>query len=194
MHNIKSVVVGDGAVGKTCLLVSYTTNAFPYEYVPTVFDNYSATCMVDGHPIHLSLWDTAGQQEYDRLRPLSYPQTDVFLICFSINNPHSFFNVRNKWWPELRSNAPDVPFILVGTKCDLRDDKTVLEQLSNKGMSMVKVEEAMATAKEIGALSYQECSAINQQGLKNMFEEAIRAGLSQKTPNHKESPHCCIIA
>jgi len=51
--------------------------------------------------VSLSLWDTAGQEDYDRLRPLSYPQTDVFLICFSVISPVSFSNVRTKWWPEV---------------------------------------------------------------------------------------------
>ena len=66
----------------------------------------------DGVPVSLGLWDTAGQEDYDRLRPLSYPQTDVFLICFSIVNPVSFENVRNKWGPEIRHHCPEVLVII----------------------------------------------------------------------------------
>merc|ERR1712205_14111 len=96
MQNIKCVVVGDGAVGKTCLLISYTTNKFPLEYVPTAFDNYAVTVMIGGEPYTLGLFDTAGQEDYDRLRPLSYPQTDVFIVCFCIVSMKSFKNVREK--------------------------------------------------------------------------------------------------
>ena len=94
MRSIKLTVVGDGNSGKTCLLICFTTCAFPGEYIPTVFDNYATTLVVDGLPISLGLWDTAGQSDYDRLRPLSYPQTEVFLICFSLVKRETFSNAR----------------------------------------------------------------------------------------------------
>ena len=80
MRAVKCVMVGDGTVGKTSLAISYTTGAFPEDHIPTVFDNYSVNTSVDGQPICLGIWDTAGQDDYSRLRPYSYPNTDyVFL-------------------------------------------------------------------------------------------------------------------
>ncbi|CAJ0835438.1 6275_t:CDS:2 [Entrophospora sp. SA101] len=85
--------------------------------------------MVDGKPISLGLWDTAGQEDYDRLRPLSYPQTDVFLICFSLVSPSSYENVKSKWYPEIMHHTTNTPLILVGTKLDLREDKETIQKL-----------------------------------------------------------------
>lgn len=119
---LKIVVVGDGTVGKTCLLISYTTGSFPDgEYVPTVFDNFAGTITCDGVQVNLTLWDTAGQEDYERLRPLSYPGTDVFLLCFSVDNRPSFNNIATKWQPEVRHHCPKSPYILVATKTDLRN-------------------------------------------------------------------------
>ena len=141
------------------------------------FDNYSTNVLVDGTPVNLGLWDTAGQEDYDRLRPLSYPQTNIFLLCFSINSISSFENIKSKWQPEVSHHAPGVPSLLVGTKLDMRDPSQAKTQVSYpQGVQM---------AKEIGAVKYLECSALTQKGLKNVFDEAIRAALAPPKKNKK---------
>ena len=190
---IKCVVVGDGAVGKTCLLISYTTNAFPGEYIPTVFDNYSANVMVDGKPINLGLWDTAGQEDYNRLRPLAYPQTDVVLICFSLVSPASFENVRQKWYPEVSYHCPNTPVILVGTKLDLRDDKETIEKLEDKQLSPITYPQGLQMMEEIKAVKYLECSGLTQKYLKKVFDEAIRAVLQPPLRVSKKKRGCTLL-
>merc|ERR1712156_213818 len=190
MQTIKCVVVGDGAVGKTCLLISYTTNKFPSEYVPTVFDNYAVTVMIGGEPYTLGLMGTAGQEDYDRLRPLSYPQTDVFLVCFAVIAESSFKNVQQKWIPEITHHAPGVPIILVGTKSDLREDQETINGLKAKNLNMVGLDAINQMVQQIGATKYVECSALTQDKLKTVFDEAIRAAL---TPQKKKKKNGCTL-
>jgi len=179
-ETIKLVVIGDGAVGKTCLLISYANNRFPEDYIPTVFDNYVVNLTAGDRNIELGLWDTAGQEEYDRLRPLSYANANVFLICFSLVNPVSFENVSAKWYPEVMHFCPEVPQILVGTKLDARSDTGLLDKLKAQGQKPVTTEQGQELAKKIKAVKYMECSAKTSEGLKAVFDEAIKAVLFQK--------------
>ncbi|AAS54397.1 Rho family GTPase CDC42 Ecym_4146 [Eremothecium cymbalariae DBVPG len=191
MQTLKCVVVGDGAVGKTCLLISYTTNQFPADYVPTVFDNYAVTVMIGDEPYTLGLFDTAGQEDYDRLRPLSYPSTDVFLVCFSVVSPPSFENVKEKWFPEVHHHCPGVPCLIVGTQIDLRENKMVIEKLQRQRLRPITPEQGEKFARELRAVKYVECSALTQRGLKNVFDEAIVAAL--EPPVIKKSKKCTIL-
>uniref|UniRef100_A0A1I7XV99 Ras-related C3 botulinum toxin substrate 1 n=1 Tax=Heterorhabditis bacteriophora TaxID=37862 RepID=A0A1I7XV99_HETBA len=190
-RQIKCVVVGDGTVGKTCMLISYTTDSFPVQYVPTVFDNYSAQMTLDSHTVNLGLWDTAGQEDYDRLRPLSYPQTDVFVLCFSVVSPVSFDNVATKWIPEIRQHCPDAPILLVGTKLDLRDDTSPQRIGIGDDRPPITKSQGQKCAQKIKAVKYLECSALTQQGLKQVFEDAVRAVISPKPLKKKKA--CSIL-
>jgi len=186
-QDIKLMVVGDGSVGKTCLLISYTTNSFPGEYVPTVFDNYNANAIVEGNPVNLGLWDTAGSEEYDTLRPLSYPGTDVFLICFSIFSPESFESVTKKWYPEISEHATDTPIILVGTKLDLRAKPEAIQSLKENNQEPISTKKGEELAKKIGARRYLECSALTQEGLAKVFEEAVKVILFPNKESAEET-------
>lgn len=190
---VKLVVVGDGAVGKTCMLWSYTRNAFPKEYVPTVFDNFSQLMKVGDENVNLGLWDTAGQEDYDRLRPLSYPQTDIFLVCYNVVGVASQANVATKWIPELQHHAPGVPFILVGTKIDLRDAPDHVISPADKGKLPFRKEQGVREAKKLGAVAYMECSALTQKGLKDVFEKAVMTVLNPPKPRSNKKPLCRII-
>lgn len=161
---IKIVVIGDGAVGKTCLLISYVNNEFPRQYVPTVFDNYAINTVVDKRTYSITLWDTAGQEDFDRLRPLSYPGTDIFFICISVTSQLSLTNAKLKWRSEVQHHCPQTQYMLVGLKTDLR--ASAAESIS--------VDECVAAAREMGAIDYVECSAQLQEGVSNVFETAVR--------------------
>jgi Ras-related C3 botulinum toxin substrate 1 len=147
------------------------------------FDNYTSNVVVDNVKVSLGLWDTAGQEDYDRLRPLSYPQTDVFVLCFSVISPTSYTNITNKWMPEIRHHCPDTPVILcgkkswniflkfifdIGTKIDLREDRDFANQLQKQSLQSIRREQGQRLCKKIRAFKYVECSALTQKGLKQV--------------------------
>lgn len=146
---------------------------------------------IGDEPYTLGLFDTAGQEDYDRLRPLSYPQTDVFLVCFSVTSPASFENVREKWFPEVHHHCPGVPCLIVGTQTDLREDPSVREKLAKQKMTPVRKEDGERMAKELGAVKYVECSALTQYKLKDVFDEVGLPAYMWKheAPADKHSKH-----
>ncbi|XP_046393539.1 ras-like GTP-binding protein RhoL [Ischnura elegans] len=192
LRPIKITAVGDGMVGKTCLLITYTTKKFPTEYVPTVFDNFADNITVDGQEINMILWDTAGQEDYERLRPLSYPNTNCFLLCFSISNRSSFENIVTKWTPEIKHHCPDVPIILVATKTDLRQNPGNDDDPKKPAVEdLIQNSEGKKLRQRIKAAGYVECSAKNGDGLQEVFETAVRCVL--KRPPSSRKPLCCIL-
>merc|ERR1712226_1498410 len=134
-----------------------------------------------------------GQEDYDRLRPLSYPQTDVFLVCFSVVSPASFENIREKWVPEIAHHCPKTPFLLVGTQADLRDDPIAIEKLQRNKQKPISTEQAERLARDLKAVKYVECSALTQKGLKNVFDEAILAALEPPAIKKKKDRKCDIL-
>ncbi|GAA5987591.1 hypothetical protein JCM11641_005374 [Rhodosporidiobolus odoratus] len=189
---VKLTCVGDGGVGKTCLLIVYSQKRFPTDYVPTVFENYVLNKPYSGKIVEFALWDTAGQEEYDRLRPLSYPETDVIFICFAVDFPVSLENIEDKWYPEVAHFCEDVPLILVATKIDLRTDSRAIDLLKAQGRHPVTPAEGAAVAQRIGA-KYAEVSAMHGTGVEEVFNmalgEALRGfgglgGLNTSVPSH----------
>ena len=172
------------------------------------FDNYTSNIIVENVNITLGLWDTAGQEDYDRLRPLSYPQTDVFVLCFSVVSPTSFTNISNKWLAEIRHHCPDAPIILcgkhhaflvqgqnendfLGTKIDLREDREFVNQLEKQNLHVIKREQGQRLCRKIRGFKYVECSALTQKGLKQVFDDAVRSVLSPRTSRASNSS--CIL-
>lgn len=204
--NRKLVVLGDGACGKTSMLTVFTQGYFPTDYEPTVFENFVETLTVDGQAVELSLWDTAGQEEFDRLRSLSYADTHVIMICFSVERPESLENVEAKWIGEVDHYCPDVMIVLVALKCDLREDEVANRKLIERGQrGILSYEDGLEVAKRIRAHRYLECSAKMNRGIRQAIEETARVALSRTKPAQvrtaepmgsprKEKGGGCVIA
>ncbi|KAI8549474.1 hypothetical protein RHMOL_Rhmol06G0027300 [Rhododendron molle] len=208
---IKCVTVGDGAVGKTCMLISYTSNTFPTDYVPTVFDNFSANVVVDGSTVNLGLWDTAGQEDYNRLRPLSYRGADVFLLAFSLISKASYENVAKKVktlglylfssYRLMRTNdlltacfffdfyfqwIPELRHYAPGVPIILVGTKLDLRDdkqffVDHPGAVPITTAQGEELKKLIGAPAYIECSSKTQQNVKAVFDAAIKGFLVEES-------------
>ena len=156
----------------------------------------------DGKPntYRLMLWDTAGQEEYDTLRPLSYPNTDVFLVCFATVVPKTLENVSEKWVPEISHYCPGTPFLLVGTQLDLKEDRATIDKLASKNQAPISSGVGLETAKQVGAAQYLECSSLTLEGVKNVIDQAILEGVNFRTPEavkraeKREKKKTCIIS
>ncbi|KAJ7178093.1 P-loop containing nucleoside triphosphate hydrolase protein [Mycena filopes] len=192
-HYIQCTTIGDAGVGKTCMITAYAEKTFPVDYIPTIYGGFAEEVEVDGRPFNMGLVDTAAQSEYDHLRPLSYPQTDVFLLCFRVDSLASFDNVRTRWFPEAHHHCPDVPCIVVATQIDLRDEfeagETPVDE--KRGFAPLTTAQGETLAKELKAVRYVECSAKTQQGVRNVFEEACVAAIAP--PSVKKRPQCIVV-
>lgn len=174
---------------------------------PTVFENYVHDIYIDNTHVELSLWDTAGQEEFDRLRSLSYDDTHAIMLCFSVDSPDSLENVETKWVSEIAENCPGVKLVLVALKCDLRkkDDD---DEGAQPEKALIQYDEGLKVAERIKALRYlgmlvapvpaflltamAECSAMKNRGVNEAFTEAARVALSVKT-NKDQSSSCTVM-
>ncbi|KAF7333070.1 putative small GTPase Cdc42 [Mycena venus] len=191
---VKCVIIGDAAVGKTYLLTMYAKNEFlgATGYVPRVHIGHSQSVMNGKDSYRLNIFDTAGASDYNRLRPLSYPQTDVFLVCFSVGNPSSLANVKDKWFPEARHYVQQVPCVVAATQIDLRDaDEEKYAYEDPEGL--ISTTDGKTLARELGAAAYVECSAKTGQGVKEAFDAAFAAGLTYEPPRCTKGQRGCIV-
>lgn len=181
---IKLVAIGDGAVGKTCMLMVYKDHKFPETYVPTVFENYRCKVNVGDYEVSVQMWDTAGQEDLENIRTLSYTNTDVFLVCFAINDRTSYDNIPTKWMDELKQYTQGAQtLMIVGTKMDMRE--TQPEQC-------LSYEDGKALAEQVGAFEYMECSA-KQGKVKEVFDAAILKACQGGRKGGDDGGKCCEI-
>lgn len=187
----KLVIVGPGAVGKTCALIVFSKGTFPEVYVPTVFDNYVADLEVDSVHVELALFDTAGQSDYDRLRPLSYPDSHVIVISYAIDSPASLNEVQECWIDEVSHFCQGIPIVLAGLKADMRNDEKTVKELRKTRGAIVQFKDGFTVAKQIGAAAYVECSAKTGEGIRGVYEAATK--LSLNTHLRQSKDHRCVV-
>ena len=137
-----------------------------------------------------------GAEVFSRLRALAYPETDIFLVCFSVVSHASFSNVKTKWTPELlhyAASSPNYKTILVGTKSDLRTDPEVLEKLAAGGMTPITEDLAIALAMELNMDAYVETSALSGSHVRTCFQTAIDLVIQEEQKRAKQSRQNCAL-
>ena len=174
---VKCVLIGDEGVGKTSLLVAYTRNKFPEVYVPDILDTCAVNVTLKNKTYTLGLFDTSSGYEQD------LSKTDVVLLCFSLDEPTSLKNAKEKWFPMINMNNAKVNIILVGLKLDLKTMMDTNLSLPNVGENI---------AKELGCKRYLECSAKLQRGIGVVFDEVIRASSTESICD-KITRNCILI-
>ena len=189
IQKVKCVLVGSGAVGKQFMAVRYVEDKYEDVYFSVTFDEHCKEILVDGCQIKLSIFKTPGREDYDRTRPLAYPETDVFVVCFAINSPFSLELVTSTWVPEIKYHCNKTRLILVGTKSDTRHDENAIGDLSSKKHAPVVYEEGLKVCKEIQAEKYLECSAKTGEGVNEVFQETIRVAIDFRSSQKRK---CCV--
>ncbi|XP_050749020.1 ras-like GTP-binding protein RHO [Gymnogyps californianus] len=191
----KLTVVGDDCCGKTCLLFALCHEQLPKSYEPTLLDTYTTDTEVDGKEMKLILFDVAGKNEvsYRNLRSVFYKDTDVILMCFSVDRPNSQQNILDFWVPEIEVFCPTVPIILVATKIELRDDEGIKKKPTTPGNKPINTTEGKALAASIGAYAYLECSAKTKEGVDTALEIISQCALNQKRRRKRHYRHCQIL-
>ena len=157
------------------MLVTYTEGKYPEVYVPTHMDNFETTMNFEGEEFKLSLWDQSGAENYARIRTLDYPNTDVFLLCYSVVSHPSFEHLKDLFIPEIKPYLGNYAgFIIVGTKIDLRNDLEIIQYLHDNNEEPLTMEDGFELAEKTGALGYMECSALTGLNISLIFEEGYR--------------------
>ncbi|XP_077177053.1 rho-related GTP-binding protein RhoD [Paroedura picta] len=193
---IKVVIVGDGGCGKTSLLMVFAKGEFPKVYIPTVFEKFSAPFLFSGKQVVISLWDTAGQEDYDRLRPLSYSGAHAIIMCYDVTNLISFNNILTKWYPEVTHFCRGIPILLVGCKTDLRKDKVLLRKLHQNQQEPITYQKGENLARRLRATAYLECSARFQENISDIFTEVSKTALiiMKKNQRRTKQKRACLIS
>ncbi|GCB68538.1 hypothetical protein scyTo_0008244 [Scyliorhinus torazame] len=184
----KIVVVGDSQCGKTTLLHVFAKDCYPESYVPTVFENYTASFEIEKQRIELNMWDTSGSAYYDNVRPLAYPDSDAVLICFDTSRPETLDSVLKKWQSETQEFCPNAKVLVVGCKIDMRTDLNVLRELSKQRLIPVTHEQGSTVARQIGATAYVECSSkVSENSVRDVFHVTTLASVNKMQKNLKRS-------